>query len=47
MPYIECHIAAGRTKARKTQLIRDIVKVTHEPIGSQDYQCSAVRAYAR
>ena len=34
MPYIECHIAAGLTKARKTQLIRDIVKVTHESIGS-------------
>ena len=25
MPYIECHIATGLTKARKTQLIRDIV----------------------
>ena len=34
MPYIEFHIAAGLTKARKTQLIRDIVKVTHESIGS-------------
>ncbi len=34
MPYIECHIAAGLTKARKTQLIRDIVKVTHKSIGS-------------
>jgi 4-oxalocrotonate tautomerase family enzyme len=34
MPYIECHIAAGLTKVRKTQLIRDIVKVTHESIGS-------------
>ena len=34
MPYIECHIAAGLTNARKTQLIRDIVKVTHESIGS-------------
>ena len=34
MPYIECHIATGLTKARKTQLIRDIVKVTHESIGS-------------
>ena len=30
MPFIECHIATGLTKARKTQLIRDIVKVTHE-----------------
>ena len=34
MPYIECHIATGLTKACKTQLIRDIVKVTHESIGS-------------
>jgi 4-oxalocrotonate tautomerase family enzyme len=34
MPYIECHIAAGLTKARKTRLIRDIVKVTNESIGS-------------
>ena len=34
MPYIECHIAAGLTKERKTQLIRDIVQVTHEFIGS-------------
>ena len=34
MPYIECHIAAGLTKARKTKLIRDIVQVTHESIGS-------------
>jgi 4-oxalocrotonate tautomerase family enzyme len=34
VPYIECHIATGLTKARKTQLIRDIVKVTHESIGS-------------
>ena len=34
MPYIECHIATGLTEARKTQLIRDIVEVTHESIGS-------------
>ena len=34
MPYVECHIATGLTQARKTQLIRDIVKVTHESIGS-------------
>jgi 4-oxalocrotonate tautomerase/trans-3-chloroacrylic acid dehalogenase beta subunit len=34
MPYIECHIATGLTKDRKTQLIRDIVKVTDESIGS-------------
>jgi phenylpyruvate tautomerase PptA (4-oxalocrotonate tautomerase family) len=30
MPFIECHIASGR----KAQLIRDIVKVTHQSIGS-------------
>ena len=34
MPYIECHIAAGLTETRKTELIRDIVKITHEAIGS-------------
>jgi 4-oxalocrotonate tautomerase/trans-3-chloroacrylic acid dehalogenase beta subunit len=34
VPYIECHIATGLTNARKTQLIRDIVQVTHESIGS-------------
>ena len=44
MPYIECHIATGLTKARKTQLIRDIVKVTHGfyRIRSEDHQCSLV-----
>jgi 4-oxalocrotonate tautomerase family enzyme len=34
MPYIECHIASGLTEERKTQLIRDIIQVTHESIGS-------------
>jgi len=34
MPYIQCHIATGLTKQRKKQLIHDIVKVTHEAIGS-------------
>ena len=34
MPFIECHIAAGLPHPRKTKLIRDIVKVTHESIGS-------------
>jgi len=34
MPYIQCHIAAGLSKQRKTRLIREIVKVTHEAIGS-------------
>ena len=34
MPYIECHIATGLSMARRTQLVRDIVNVTHESIGS-------------
>jgi phenylpyruvate tautomerase PptA (4-oxalocrotonate tautomerase family) len=34
MPFIECHIAAGLSQLRKAQLIRDIVKVTHQSIGS-------------
>lgn len=34
MPFIECHIATGLSQSRKTQLMRDIVKVTHESIGS-------------
>jgi len=34
MPYIECHVATGLSMARKTQLIRDIIEVTHESIGS-------------
>jgi 4-oxalocrotonate tautomerase family enzyme len=34
MPFIQCHIPTGLTKSRKTQLIRDIVKVTNESIGS-------------
>jgi phenylpyruvate tautomerase PptA (4-oxalocrotonate tautomerase family) len=34
MPFIECHIATGLSHPRKTKLIRDIVKVTHESIGS-------------
>jgi 4-oxalocrotonate tautomerase len=34
MPFIECHIAAGLSEQRKGQLIREIVEVTHEAIGS-------------
>jgi 4-oxalocrotonate tautomerase family enzyme len=34
MPYIECHIPSGLTQTRKKQLIRDVVKVTNESIGS-------------
>jgi len=41
-------ISPRLTKARKTQLIRDIVKVTHESIGSDpSHQCSLVRASGR
>jgi 4-oxalocrotonate tautomerase family enzyme len=34
MPYIECHIVTGLSQPRKAKLIGDIVKVTHESIGS-------------
>ena len=34
MPFIEVHMAARLTEPRKRQLIRDIVQVTHEAIGS-------------
>ncbi|AUT65329.1 MULTISPECIES: tautomerase family protein [Paraburkholderia] len=34
MPFIECHIAAGLTPARREQLMRDIIQVTHDAIGS-------------
>jgi 4-oxalocrotonate tautomerase len=34
MPFIECHIAAGLSEPRKRQLIREIVEVTYEAIGS-------------
>ncbi|MEI6000460.1 tautomerase family protein [Paraburkholderia bengalensis] len=34
MPFIECHIAAGLAPARREQLIRDIIQVTHDTIGS-------------
>jgi 4-oxalocrotonate tautomerase family enzyme len=34
MPFIEAHIARGLSRQRKQQLIRDIVAVTHEAIGS-------------
>lgn len=34
MPFIECHIASGVSQPRKAQLIRDIVKVTNQSIGS-------------
>jgi phenylpyruvate tautomerase PptA (4-oxalocrotonate tautomerase family) len=34
MPFIECHVATGLSQPEKAKLIRDIVKVTHESIGS-------------
>ncbi|MGO4303284.1 MULTISPECIES: tautomerase family protein [unclassified Cupriavidus] len=34
MPFIECHISAGLTTERRHKLIRDIVQITHEAIGS-------------
>jgi len=34
MPLIEVHIARGLAEPRKRQLIHDIVRVTHEAIGS-------------
>jgi 4-oxalocrotonate tautomerase family enzyme len=34
MPFIECHIAAGLSEGRKRQLIREIVRATHEAIDS-------------
>jgi 4-oxalocrotonate tautomerase len=34
MPFIQAHIAAGLSHARKRQLIREIVTVTSEAIGS-------------
>jgi 4-oxalocrotonate tautomerase len=34
MPFIECHIATGLSEARKRQLIREIVAVTHDAIDS-------------
>ncbi len=42
MPYIECHIATGLTKARKTQLIRDIVPADGIELSS-DAQCERHR----
>lgn len=34
MPFIECHIKSGLSQERRVQLIRDIIQVTHEAIGS-------------
>ncbi|MCX4162923.1 MULTISPECIES: tautomerase family protein [Paraburkholderia] len=34
MPFIECHIKTGLSYERREQLIRDIIQVTHDSIGS-------------
>ncbi|ACC75488.1 tautomerase family protein [Paraburkholderia phymatum] len=34
MPFIECHIKKGLSQARREQLMRDIIQVTHDSIGS-------------
>jgi 4-oxalocrotonate tautomerase family enzyme len=34
MPYIECHIKQGLTRERREKLMRDIIQVTHDSIGS-------------
>lgn len=34
MPFIECHIKAGLTPEDREQLIRNIIQVTHDSIGS-------------
>ncbi|HTR06209.1 MAG TPA: tautomerase family protein [Paraburkholderia sp.] len=34
MPFIECHIGATLTPALRDQLMRDIIQVTHDAIGS-------------
>jgi 4-oxalocrotonate tautomerase/trans-3-chloroacrylic acid dehalogenase beta subunit len=34
MPFIQCHISKGLSETRRKQLIRDIVQVTHDSIGS-------------
>ena len=34
MPFIECHIKSGLTQERREQLMRDIIQVTHDAIGS-------------
>jgi phenylpyruvate tautomerase PptA (4-oxalocrotonate tautomerase family) len=34
VPFIECHISAGLTQERRSELIHDIIQVTHDAIGS-------------
>ncbi|WP_442808341.1 tautomerase family protein [Trinickia soli] len=34
MPFIECHIKQGLTRERRERLMRDIIQITHDSIGS-------------
>jgi 4-oxalocrotonate tautomerase family enzyme len=34
MPFIECHIKSGLSQERREALMRDIIQVTHDSIGS-------------
>jgi len=34
MPFIECHIKKGLPQDRREKLMRDIIQVTHDSIGS-------------
>lgn len=34
MPFIECHIKTGLSQERREDLMRDIIQVTHDAIGS-------------
>jgi 4-oxalocrotonate tautomerase/trans-3-chloroacrylic acid dehalogenase beta subunit len=34
MPQLYCNIPAGVPEAKKKQMIREIIKVTHEAVGS-------------
>jgi 4-oxalocrotonate tautomerase/trans-3-chloroacrylic acid dehalogenase beta subunit len=34
MPFIECHIKQGLPQDRREKLMRDIIQVTHDSIGS-------------
>lgn len=34
MPFIECHVKQGLSQERRERLMRDIIQVTHDSIGS-------------
>ncbi|HVW50856.1 MAG TPA: tautomerase family protein [Trinickia sp.] len=34
MPFIECHIKQSLTRERRERLMRDIIQITHDSIGS-------------